>query len=71
MTTNYSDKDGKEYSFNSWATRFGEDEWSDSENREYYISEIRLADYHKDEVWLEPVYSHEWKAEENVTVHIK
>lgn len=61
MTTNYCDKDGKEYSYNSWAERFGEDEWSDSENREYYISEIRLADYHQDEVWLYPVYSHEWK----------
>jgi len=71
MTTNYSDKEGKEYSFNSWATRFEEEEWSDSENYEYYISEIRLADYHQDEVWLYPVYSHEWKAEENVTVNIK
>lgn len=71
MTTNYCDKDGKEYSYNSWAERFGEDEWTDSENREYYISEIRLADYHQDEVWLYPVYSHEWKAEENVEVTIK
>ena len=71
MTTNYCDKDGKEYSFNSWSTGFEEDEWSDSENREYYISEIRLADYHQDEVWLEPVYSHEWKAEEKVVVNVK
>lgn len=71
MTTNYCDKDGKEYWYNSSSIRFEEDEWSDSENRKYYLSEIRLADYHQDEVWLEPAYSHEWKAEENVTVNIK
>lgn len=71
MTTNYCDKDGKEYSFNSIATRLEEEEWSDSENKEYYLSEIRLADYHQDEVWLKPVYSHEWKAEKNVIVNVK
>jgi len=71
MNSSYCDKDGKEYWYNSSSIRFGEDEWSDSENRKYYLSEIRLADYHQDEVWLEPAYSHEWKAEENVTVNIK
>ena len=71
MNSSYCDKDGKEYWYNSSLIRFEEDDWSDSENREYYISEIRLADYHQDEVWLYPVYSHEWEAKEEVEVNIK
>lgn len=67
----YYDKDGTEYSFNSWSTGMQVDEWSKEENKEYYLSEIRLTGYHQDEVWLSPAYSHEWKAEKEVVVKVK
>ena len=67
----YYDKNGEKYTYNSWSTGMEVDEWSKKENQEYYLSEIRLTGYHQDEVWLSPAYSHEWKADEKITVVIK
>lgn len=71
MMQGYYDREGNEYSYHSWSTGLGYDELKDEEKEAYFIGEIRLTDYHQDEVWLEPAYSHEWKAKEPVVVEIK
>ena len=69
MMSDYYDNEGNEYSFNSWGQ--GYFDLSPEEQKHYFIEELRLSDYHQDEVWLSPAYSHVWKAEEPVVVEIK
>ena len=69
MMSDYYDNEGNEYSFNSWG--HGYFDLSPEEQKHYFIEELRLSDYHQDEVWLSPAYSHVWKAEEPVVVEIK
>ena len=69
MMSDYYDKEGNEYSFNSWGT--GYFDLTPEEQEKYFIEELRLTDYHQDEVWLSPVYSHVWKAETPIVVEIK
>ena len=71
MMNDYYDKKGKEYYINSWSTRMELEEFSEEENKLYFVEEVRLTDYHQNEVWLSPAYSHEWKAKEPVVVEIK
>lgn len=70
MLSDYYDKEGKEYSFNSWGHGYFDD-LTPEEQEKYFIEELRLADYHQDEVWLSPAYSHVWKAEPPIVVEIK
>jgi hypothetical protein len=69
MLSDYYDKDGNKYSFHSWGS--GYFDLTPEEQEKYFIEELRLTDYHQDEVWLSPAYSHEWKADEEITVVIK
>lgn len=69
MTHDYYDKEGNEYYCNSVGT--GNIDMPLEDEGKYFMEELRLADYHEDEVWLVPTYSHVWKAEKPVVMEIK
>ncbi len=64
----FLDFEGKEYVSNQWRCILGD---SDAKgNITYYYDEIPLKNYPYDEVWLNPQYSHYWKAEEAVVITV-
>lgn len=66
---NFYDREGNEYHINSWSLIYGDPD--EEGNFTYFYDEIPLRDYPYDEVWLSPVFSHEWTAEEQILVIIR
>lgn len=65
----FYDADGNEYEINQWSSINGlEDE---NGNYTYFFDQFPLRDYPYDEVWLSPMYSHEWTAEDIVVVIVQ
>ena len=60
----YYDSEGNEYCINAWST------YEYGERSGYFYEEFPLYDYPYDEVWLAPVYSRYWRADEPVTISI-
>lgn len=65
----FYDADGNEYEISSW-TSSRDDSEEKSENS-YIIETVPLRNFSEDEVWVCPVYSHLWIAEEPVEVKIQ
>lgn len=66
LSLKFFDADGKEYECRSRST-FGDYE---NVGELHFIEELPILVYEEDEVWVEPVYSHVWRAEEDVIVEV-
>lgn len=64
----YYDAVGNEYHLDSWSSSFGGTSPNGKET--YFIEMFPLKDYHEEDVWLCPRYSHEWIAEEPITITV-
>lgn len=67
--TEFYDADGKKYDTNGWS---GTGSIPKKKGKgSYYIFELVLRDYNKDDVWLVPNFSHNWEAKKEIVVEIK
>lgn len=66
----FYDAQGNVHDIRSWSSTTLEAEESE-DGITYIIEEVPLADYHEEEVWVEPSYSHEWFAENPVVVEVQ
>lgn len=64
----YFDPYGNEYTIDSWATSFSDENAEEEEPGEYFYETFPLKNYPYDEVWLCPHYTDEWFAEEPVAI---
>ena len=66
----YLDAQGNEADIRSWSTssfmELPEEEWDT-----HFGESFPLVDYHEDEVWLKPQYSHVWLAENEIVVTVQ
>ncbi len=67
LAMEYYDEAGNRYEM-SGLSHFIE-YWQEDSN--YFIEEVELEGYPGKEVWLVPIYSHEWKANESIVVDVK
>lgn len=66
----FYDEAGNEYEIRSRSC-YNADQEENKNGVMYMIEEVPLANYYDTEVWVAPNYSHEWFAEEPVTVEIQ
>lgn len=69
FSSKYFDAEGTEYNINSWTSTHGEAN-EDSEIT-YFVERFPLKGYFAEEVWLCPIYSHVWTAEEPIKVLVQ
>ena len=65
----FFDADGNKYEINQWSSMYGE--FDENGNATYFYDEFPLLNYSYEEVWLSPLYSHNWVAENKIIVTIQ
>lgn len=68
LSTDYYDEADNRYEIRSWTS--GSAIKDEESNEEYNVDSVALKDYFDDEVWVCPLYSHEWVAAEPVEVDV-
>lgn len=64
----FFDAEGNKYEINQWSSMYGDED--EDGNISYFYDEFPLLNYPFDEVWLSPLYSHDWAAQEPICVTI-
>ena len=64
----FYDADGNEYEINQWSSMYGDED--EEGNITYFYDEFPLLNYPYDTVWLSPLYSHNWIAQEPICIRI-
>lgn len=65
----YYDADGKKYEINSTASSYGDPDGNGKYT--YFLEQFPLRDYPYDEVWLSPIFSHNWVAENEIIIIVQ
>ena len=65
----FYDADGNEYEINQWSSMYGDPD--EGGNITYFYDEFPLLHFTEDEVWLTPLYSHNWVAEDLIVISIQ
>ena len=65
----FYDADGKKYEINSFASICGDAD--ENGKPAYYLEQFPLRDYPYDEVWLSPLFSHNWVAENEIIIIVQ
>lgn len=65
----FMDSEGNEYVSNQWRCILGDTD--EKGNITYFYDEIPLENYPYDEVWLSPLYSHYWTAEDLIVITVQ
>ena len=65
----FFDAEGNKYEINQWSSMYGDE--NEDGNITYFYDEFPLLNYPYEEVWLSPLYSHNWIAEELICIAIQ
>ena len=65
----YYDADRNEYEINQWSSMYGDPD--EDGNITYFYDEFPLLSFPYDEVWLSPLYSHNWVADDLICIKIQ
>lgn len=65
----FFDAAGNEYEINQWSSTHGEADGDGTIS--YFYDEFPLLNYPYDEVWLSPLYSHNWVAENQIIITVQ
>ncbi len=65
----FYDKTGNKYEINTWNSTL--DDSKKETDMIYYFEQFPLNNYFYDEVWLSPLFSHEWIAKEPIVIPIQ
>ena len=65
----FYDPDGNEYEINQWSNMFGD--MDEDGKMTFFYEEFPLMGFFGEEVWLSPLYSHHWTAEDPIVISIQ
>lgn len=65
----FYDADGNEYEINQFSSMFGD--MDENGHMTFFYDEFPLLNFTGEEVWLSPIFSHHWVAEEQIVVPVR
>ena len=65
----FFDADGNKYEINSFVSQYGD--FNENGECNYFLDQFPLRDYPYDEVWLSPLFSHNWVAENEIIIIVQ